>query len=102
MKRIACTMIVAVTVLWIAGCSPSEPEPSGTTPESKPAAETRTPGPGDQAGADQPELGGQGESGDQTAGEEPGSEGPLGKTTSGRVVGAVGKALLKSVGSDTE
>ena len=94
MKRIACTMIVAVAVLWIAGCSRSEPEPSGTTPESKPATQTQTPAPGDQAGADQPD------SGDQTAGEKPESEGPLAKTSGGRVVGAVGKALLKSVGSD--
>jgi hypothetical protein len=86
MKRIACcTMMVALAALWIVGCSPSDPAPSDKPPESKPATDTQTPPPGDQA-----------------AGQESLPEGSLAKTSGGRAVGAVGKALLKSFESDVQ
>lgn len=84
MKRIGWTATLATFALVLAGCRPTGLEPPRSVPPSQPAVEA----PASQS--DNPEAGAR----------RPWSYTP--KTSEGRVLGAIGKAVLSSVGGDTE
>jgi len=103
MKRIGWTAILATFVLVLAGCRPTGPEPSRSGPPSQPAAGAPASRPDDEPGPS-------GLSG--AAAEEGGQAGPPAenrkrwtytpKTSEGKVLGAIGKAVFRSVAGDTE
>ena len=84
MKRIGWTATLTTFVLVLAGCRPTGLEPSRSVPSSQPAVE---------APASQPDK-------PEASARRPWSYTP--KTSEGRVLGAIGEAVLSSVGGDTE
>jgi hypothetical protein len=94
MKRFACAAMLLTAVLWMSGCGGTEPkqpgEPTGGAPPAKTAAPKKKAGDTKPAKRlDEPEPAESGAPSKDTGG----GEGQPG----GRVVGAMGKALLKAV-----
>ena len=84
MKRIGWTATLTTFALVLAGCRPTGLEPSRSVPSSQPTVEAR---------ADQPDN-------PEASARRPWGYTP--KTSEGRVLGAIGEAVLSSVGGDTE
>jgi len=107
MKRIGWTATLTTFALVLAGCRPTGLEPSRSVPSSQPTVEARASQPGDEPGpagssgtaADQAKQAGQ-RATDGAGARRAWSYKP--KTSEGRVLGAIGKAVLSSVGGDTE
>ena len=97
MKRIGWTATLTTFVLVLAGCRPTGPEPSRSVPPSRPAVDAPASQPDIEPAAAQPEQA------------TPPAEDGAGKTwtytpktSEGRVLGAIGKAVFSSVGGDAE
>ncbi len=107
MKRIGWTATLATVALVLAGCRPTGLEPSRSVPSSQPTVEAPASQPGDEpgpagsagTGADRAKPAGQ-PAEDGAGARRAWSYTP--KTSEGRVLGAIGEAVLSSVGGDTE
>lgn len=107
MKRMGWTATLTTFVLVLAGCRPTGPEPSRSVPPSQPAVEAPASQPDVEPGPAGPFGTAAGQAG--RAG-PPAKDGPgagrtwsyTPKTSEGRVLGAIGKAVLRSVGGDAE
>ncbi len=107
MKRIGWTATLTTFVLVLAGCRPTGPEPSRSIPPTQPAVDA----PASQSGVEPGPAGPSGTAADQAEQAGPPAEDGAGagrawsytpKTSEGRVLGAIGKAVFSSVGADTE
>jgi hypothetical protein len=106
MNRIRGTATLATVALLLARRRPTRLEPPESAPASRPAVDADAPAPADRPGpadvsatpSDQAGRAG------QLAGEKKRAPGPLDykpKTSEGRVLGALGKAVVNSVQGDT-
>ena len=104
MKRIGRTAMLATLLVVLAGCRPTGLEPS---PRSQPTADAPASQPADEparagalgTAADQTEQAGR-PAKDEAGARSAWSYTP--KTSEGRVLGAIGKAVLSSIRGDTE
>ena len=101
MNRIGWTATLATVALVLASCRPTGLEPSGGVPASRLPSEVETPGPGDE-----PELAGVSAPTSNQAAEE-GPHAPslidyTPKTSEGRVLVAIGKAVTNSIRGDSD
>jgi hypothetical protein len=108
MKKTAWTVMFALAALLIASCGQSQPEPSQPAPSDQPRVQPVVPEAGEGKTPAEAESGGQATVGEASPAEQPGEASPAeqpgeaspaqqsGEESGTRVVGAVGKALLKS------
>lgn len=106
MKRIGWTATLTTFVLVLAGCRPTGPEPPESVPPSQPAVDAPAPQPDVEPGPAVPAE--QAAAQAEQAG-PPAKDGPEAakwsytpKTSEGRVLGAIGKAMFNSVAGDAE
>jgi len=99
MKRIAWTAMLLAVLLLFASCRPTGPEPPAPTPPAAPPSEAVAP-PVTPAAPPSPaeETGEPG----QPAGDAKSSESAGGESNKGGVLGAIARAVRKSVVGDTE
>ena len=104
MTWIGKTAALAGLVLLAAGCRPTEPEPLDNAPTYEPTVEADAPETNDQPAPSQPTetLPNASQEVDQPAQSEAESDVTGDESAEGGVLGAVGRAMLRSVAGDAE